>query len=350
MNNTLTIGFKLTLYLALISIQYGCAFNSEVLKDTVSTDSSIVHQEFSNGFKYYLKPMASETDELTLQFIVKAGLNQEASDQYTLSHFMEHIALTSGKHESMNVLYGTNRARELNLDRTSIMAYTGRDHTTFIIKIDNTAKAKKFAFRLLKDIMNDLQIKDSYVDSERIPFLDESEFRGGESSLVRQDFILDSKILGVKHIPPKDYPTFIYNFDKEKLIRFYNDWYRPDLMGLSITGSIKDISGLQKELRHWFATVPKAKTANPKTNVNNNYLELPQRYIKRIRPALYKDKYATEVRYRLYFRNYKKPNSSKEEKLIRKLKQDLLKNILNTQYKQISEENGWPFVLAIDYP
>lgn len=352
MNNTLTIRFKLTLFLALTSIQFGCAFNGEDLKDTVSTDSdsSIVHKEFSNGFKYYLKPIATETDELTLQFIVKAGLNQEASDQYTLSHFMEHIALTSGKHESTSVLYGTNRARELNLDRTSITAYTGRDHTAFIIKIDNTTKAKKFAFRLLKDIMNDLQIIDRYVDSERIPFFDESEFRGGESSLVRQDFILDSRILGVSHIPPKNYPSFIYNFDKEKLIRFYNDWYRPDLMRLSITGSIKDISGLQKELRHWFASVPKAKTANPKTNINNNYLKLPQRYIKRIRPALYKDRYATEVRYRLYFRNYKKPNSSKEEKLVSKLKQDLLKNTLNAQYRQVSEKNGWPFVLAIDYP
>lgn len=353
MNITLISITRFCVCVALLCIQLVHALDKTNPKDSIKLDSSIIHHQFSNGFTYYLKPTASESDKLTLEFLVKAGFNQEDPDQHTLSHFLEHIVLKAGKHVSVKLLYGSKLAQELNITRSSVLAQTGRDYTAFIIRIPNTPEAKKFAFRLVKDIMNDLEFKNRYIQAEKAPFLDESEVRGGEISLARQGFILDSKILGLKDIFPDDYFEYIQHLPKKRLIRFYEDWYRPDLMGLSITGAIHDTIALQKELKHWFASVPEARQPRPKIEVNQRYLKLPHRFKKQERLALYKDKYTTKIRYRLYFRQPQNTSLTGKARLKNQLIQELLENVLDIRYRQLREMKNWPFriwVVRSDYP
>lgn len=344
---------SLCLCAALLCIQFGNALNQINPKDSTNIDASVIHHQFPNGFAYYLRPTPVETGQLSIEFLVKAGFNQEEPGQHELAHFLEHIVLKAGKHESIKMLYGSKRAQELNLTRSSVLAHTGRDYTAFILQIPNTLKAKNFAFRLLKDIMNDVEFKDRYINAERPPFFDESEFRGGETSLLRQEFILDSKILGLPDNYPQDYEAHIQSFPKKKLIRFYEDWYRPDLMGVVITGGIHDTVALQNELKHWFATVPEATGKRPTIDVNRRYAKLPHRFIKKERPGLYKDKYTTGIGYRLYFRQASTANGKGEAALENKLIQTLLKNVLAARYRELREMNNWPFRIGVvnaDYP
>lgn len=344
---------RLCLYVALLCIQFGHALDHINPNDSTDMDASVIHHQFANGFTYYLRPTPAETDQLSIEFLVKAGFNQEESEQHALSHFLEHIVLKAGKHESIKMLYGSKRAQELNLTRSSVLARTGRDYTAFTLRIPNTLKAKNFVFRLLKDIMNDVEFKDRYINAERPPFFDESELRGGETSLLRQDFILDSKILGLPDNYPEDYRAHIQSFPKKELIRFYEDWYRPDLMGVVITGGIHDTVALQNELKHWFAPVPEATNKKPKIEVNRRYLKLPHRFIKKERPALYKDTYTTDIGYRLYFRQASSAFGKGEAALENKLMQTLLKNVLAVHYRELREINNWPFrigVINAEYP
>lgn len=321
-----------------------------VQKDNASLDPSITHGQFPNGFQYYIKPVKNKSMEI--RFIVKAGFNQEDADQYTLAHFMEHIALKAGKNSAVNLLYGSELSRELGMSPGSVNAYTAGDFTEYIMRIPKTDKEEKalvFVFQLIKDMMSNLEFKDRYIDSERDPFFDESEVRGGKTSLLSKVFSLDSRIMNCGGREPKDFLRYVENFPKRKLVRFYKDWYRPDLMGIIITGDVQDGLAMKSKLKKWFSRVPSPKNPRPRINCKKRYSNAPPRFVKQERPIIYKDRYVTELFYHLYFKEQKQENQSDKERLEKKLKKKILFSILRERFNLLKKVKEWPFMVVVPF-
>lgn len=322
----------------------------EFITDTLPLDPDITQGKLSNGFEYYLKPLESVEGQVEFNFLVKAGSNHENSDQYALAHFLEHIVLHAGKHVSTHSLYGTELSQELGISRGSINALTAQGYTQFIFKLPNTDKALTYGFQFIKDIMSNVEFKDHFIDTERSPFFDESEFRGGESSLTRYDSHLDATILGCAQKVPEDFRAYINTFHKEKLIRFYEDWYRPDLMGLIITGDVQDRDSMENRIKEWFSDVPQHIRPRPHRNYKASYFNEPPRFVKHERPSIFTDRYATMLHYRFYFKQLQKQNLCGREGLQNLMNQKILLSILKERFALLKETEDWPFQVLVEFP
>lgn len=305
-------------------------------QDTVPLDPGIRYGKLPNGFTYYIKSINTASKEIDMRLIVKAGFNQEDPDQYEFAHFMEHIALKAGKHISTKMLYGSQMFNQLGIKPNAINALTSREYTEFrFILPDQSDKVQTVAFRLFQDIIWGLEFKPIYIDSERSPFLDESEFRGGKTSITSMDHILDSRIMGCGGKFPKHYAHHINTFEYKRLIRFYNDWYRPDLMALVIMGDIKNINGLENEIKKKFSASKTTRKPRPRLDCNENYLNGDTRFVRQEREILPQENTTEPVFLRLYMREGKKREKGTLEGLKNGLKRDLFIKMLNNRYTQM---------------
>jgi len=319
------------------------------LSNQLALDSSISHQQLENGFQYFIKPMANLHERIDIRFLVKAGSNQEDADQYTLAHFMEHIALDAGKHVSMRMLYGSEISQELGLSRGAVNAYTAREYTEYILRIPKTEKALHFALQLVEDMMSHLEFKDEYIQNERPPFFDESEFRGGEAGLLGQSTLLDNKVLGIETERPTDYLSFIENFPKSKLIRFYRDWYRPNLMGLMILGDFEkeEVRILAQDLQERFSSIPNPTKARPRKEVKKAYHKKAPSFVTHARPTRYEDRFSSNVSYKWYMDLPQNPNLNSHQQLQEDWKQELWEHILQERLNLSKQEKSWPFQVVV---
>lgn len=314
--------------------------NSLTCRDTVPLDPSIRYGKLPNGFTYYIKPVSSASKVIDMRLIVKAGANQEDQDQYEFSHFMEHIALKAGRHISIKMQYGSKLFNQLGIKPNAINGQTSREFTEFrFILPSRNNGAQTVAFRLFQDIISDLEFKPIYIDSERSPFLEEAEFRGGKTSLTSMNHILDSKLMGCGGKFPKDYVNHINTFDHNRLIRFYKDWYRPDLMALVIMGDIKDVDSLENEIKKKFSIPKIVRKQRLRLDCNENYLNGNSSFIKRERKILLKENITEPVFLRMYTRENKKREKGTLEGLKNNLKRDLFIKMLNNRYTQM----GWAY-------
>ena len=315
----------------------------------LALDSSISYHEFDNGFQYFIKPLSNLKERVEIRFIVKAGFNQEDADQYSLAHFMEHIALDAGKHVSVNMLYGSEISQELGISRGAVNAYTAREYTEYILRIPKTEKALQFALQLVEDIMRHMEFKDEYIQNERSPFFDESEFRGGETSLLYQSTLLDNKVLGIKTESPANYQNYIENFPKSKLIRFYRDWYRPNLMGLIILGDFEEeqLRNLAQDLQKRFSSIPNPSNARRRIDVKKAYHKKPPSFITHARPIRYADRFSKKLHYKWYMDLPQKPNLNALQQLQDYWKQELWEYILQERLYLSKQRKSWPFQVLV---
>src|SRR5690606_19185711 len=140
------------------------------------------------------------------------------------------------------------------------------------------------------------------IESERSPFLEETEFRGGKFSLTRMDHAMDSRLMGCGGKFPEDYVHHISSFGHNLLIRFYNDWYRPDLIALTIVGNIQDIDGLENEIKEKFSMPKSMGKPRPRLDCNEYYLNGDMRFIKQEREISSQETNYEPVFLRLYMR------------------------------------------------
>lgn len=308
---------------------------SMAYQDTMSLDPGIRYGKLTNGLTYYIKSVDTTSKAIDMRLIVKAGSNQEDPDQYDLAHFMEHIALKAGKHISTKMQYGSKMFNRLGIKTNAINAMTSKEFTEyrFIVPAHNE-KARTVAFRLFQDIIWDLEFKPVYIESERSPFLEESEFRGGKSSLTNMKYILDSRFTGCGGKFPEDYLNYINNFEHQHLIRFYNDWYRPDLMALTIVGNIEDIDGLEREIKDKFSLPKNIGKPRDRTDCNEHYLNGDFRFVTLERDTLSQESTYEPVYLRLYMRESELLERGSVEELENDLKRNLFIKMLNNRYVQ----------------
>lgn len=228
------------------------------LESEIPRDTSAIRGELANGLKYYIKENDRPKNEVLMRLIVKVGHLQEDDKQQGLAHLLEHMGFNGTKNfkkdklvkylESIGMTYGA----DLN-------AHTGFEETVYKLKVpsDNLKKVNK-AFLILEDWAHNMSLKDEAIDDERPVVLEEFRARLGSRNRVSKQvtnfiykgmpqlrFFSDEKLENIK------------NFDPVHIRRFYKDWYRPNLMGIIISGDI-DPKYVEKRIKKHFS-----KLVNP---------------------------------------------------------------------------------------
>lgn len=228
--------------------------------------------KLANGLTYYVLPNAKPAKNVRIWLAVNAGSVQEDDDQRGVAHLIEHMAFNGTKRFPKNDLVA-------DLERTGmrvgadINASTSMDHTVYKLEVPIDDTDIDRALDILRDWAGDISFEMSELgaagtaNKERGVVIE--EWRTKRGAMAR----LFDKQVGVlfdgTHYAtrlPIGTPESIKNASPEAILRFYKDWYRPDLMAVIVVGDIKNPDTLEKAIRDRFSDL--ASPTRPRTHTS----------------------------------------------------------------------------------
>lgn len=248
-----------------------------------------------NGLTVLLerKPLKSATIEVS----VNVGSNNENKKIFGISHFIEHMLFEGTKNRTANQLVNAieSKGGEIN-------AATTHDRTFYYTKIPR--KHFNTALNIISDIIQNPVFNKKIIEKERQVILSEVDLVMDEPNFYQWFFFL--KNLFKKH--PARNPTYgtrktVSKLNQNNLSKFYNEYYVPNNMIITIVGDIKDpIKKIKKLFSFKNKKIPKIKLIiEPKQIKSDKKIEkrpINQSYIilgYKTPPRVNKDTYALDI-------------------------------------------------------
>lgn len=236
----------------------GAAFLS-LDSDVLDMDAPIpLHEkirkaQLENGLTYYIRHNAEPANRATLMLVVNAGAVQEDEDQLGIAHFLEHMLFNGTERfpEQDLIAYFESVGMSFGPD---VNAYTSYNETVYFLEFPtDDEEIINTTFQVAEDWASRATISQEGVEGERGVILEEERLRLQDASgrLNRQliQFLLaDSRYAERELIGDLD---IINTVPSETLRRFYQDWYRPDLMALILVGDF-DVDAMEAKVAENF--------------------------------------------------------------------------------------------------
>ncbi len=223
--------------------------------NAIPMDPKVKIGKLPNGMTYYIRQNNKPDNRAELRLAVNAGSMEEDDDQLGLAHLIEHMAFNGSTHFSKNDLVnylesvGARFGPDLN-------AYTNFDETVFILQV-RTDEQDQFdkGLLILKDWAAGITFDSTEIEKERGVVV--SEWRSGLSPNQRmQDkyfpFLYYNSRYAKRLTIGK--PEIINTAPASVIKRFYNDWYRPELMSIFVVGTV-DPEVVEKQIQSMFADI-----------------------------------------------------------------------------------------------
>ncbi len=318
---------------------------AQQLKDTdvIPFDPSVKKGKLKNGLTYYIKKNAKPENKVDLRLIINAGSVLENDDQQGLAHFMEHMCFNGTKRFPKNQLVdylqsiGVKFGQHLN-------AYTSFDETVYFLPIpsDSPEKLEK-GFQIIEDWAFNADLSPEEIDKERGVVLEEYRLGLGAGKRMQDKYIpkmmYKSKYAERLPIGKKE---ILENFTHDKVINFYKDWYRPNLMSVIVVGDI-DVAEMEKKIKDHFE-----KYQNPKNEKPRKTFEVPNH--KETFVCVENDKEAAQTQVQLLYKDYglpKKVRTIADYK--NRLAEGLFATMLNNRLNELTNSPTPPFTYAYTY-
>lgn len=230
--------------------------------DPLPIDPAIRTGTLPNGFRYVIRRNAWPENRAELRLVVNAGSMQEDDDQRGLAHFVEHMAFNGTRRFAKQTLVdyieriGMQFGAHLN-------AGTSFDETTYQLQIPtDTAAVVDTAFLILEEWAHGVTFDSAEVERERGVVIEEWRLGLGADQRMfdKQLPVLLKGSRYTERLPIGDRRT-LETFNRAALVRYYRDWYRPDLMGVVVVGDV-DVDRIESLIRERFGTL--AGPPNPR--------------------------------------------------------------------------------------
>ena len=194
----------------------------------------------ANGLTYYVLPHHQPEHRAALWLAVNAGSLQEDDDQQGLAHFVEHMAFNGTKRFPKQAIidYLEKIGMEFGPD---VNAYTSWDQTVYQLQVPtDDASYLGTGLDVLREWAGGVAFEAAEVEKERGVVLEEWRLgRGAEERLfMKQAPILYGGTRYARRLPIGQ-PEIIKGAPREALVRYYQDWYRPDLMAVIVVGDVE---------------------------------------------------------------------------------------------------------------
>ncbi len=220
-------------------------------------NSKVKIGKLENGLTYYIRQNDRPDDRAELRLVVDAGSVLEDDDQRGLAHFVEHMAFNGTenypKQELIDYLEltGTRFGPDLN-------AYTSLDETVYMLSVrTDSVEQLDTGIEILREWAGLVVFEPEEVEKERGVVVEEWRLgRGAQSRIFDQQ--LPVLLKGSKYAErlPIGKKETLESADRQTMVRFYEDWYRPDLMAVVVVGDI-DVDRIETMIRTLFSEIPK---------------------------------------------------------------------------------------------
>jgi zinc protease len=217
-----------------------------------------------NGLRYYVRANAKPAHRAELRLVVKAGSVLEDDDQQGLAHFVEHMEFEGTRHFPKQGLVDFLSSLGLGIGPDA-NAQTSYDDTQYTLRIPtDQPDVLDRALLVLEDWAQGATFDRSGIDRERGIVLEEWRLHLDADERT-QDKVVRSQLAGSRYAdrPPIGKPDIIEHAQREQLMRFYRDWYRPDLMAVIVVGDV-DRDAVAAMIKQHFASLSSPSPERPR--------------------------------------------------------------------------------------
>lgn len=306
----------------------------------IPNDPSIRTGKLPNGLTYYIKKNTLPANRAEFYIVTNAGAIQETPAQNGLAHFTEHMCFNGTKNfhkkDIINYLQsiGMKFGPEIN-------AYTVHDETVYTLnKVPIETKANiDTSLMILFDWACNVSFDKDEIDAERGVVGEEWRTRG------TAQFRLSTKMYPLLFANSK-YAThdvigkldIIQNAPYDTIIKFYKDWYRPDLQAVVVVGDI-DVDQIEAKIKERFSSLPVHPNA-PKREV----YQIPNH--KETLIGIEKDKEATYTMLQVFYKHEAKKDRNVGY-YYASYKEQLYSTMINARLGEKVQSANPPFVYAM---
>jgi zinc protease len=206
----------------------------------VPLDPAVRSAKLPNGLTYCVMRRATPSGRAALWLAVNAGSVLEDDDQRGLAHFVEHMAFHGTAHYPKHALLGFIEGAGMQLG-PDVNAWTSFDETVYAFTLPtDRAELLTQGLDVLHEIAHDMSFDPNEVELERSVILE--EWRLGRGARARAAGERDPVLFARSRYAERDpigLPETIRTAPVAVLKRFYDDWYRPDLMGIVAVGDFE---------------------------------------------------------------------------------------------------------------
>lgn len=226
--------------LVLSSLALGQNLGSAPLWQPLPSDPKLVTGKLANGLTYYIYPNAEPQNRAEMRLVVNAGSLMEEEDQRGLAHFLEHMLFNGTRRfpkqsiENFLEKVGMQFGADLN-------AYTSFDETMYQLRVPTGDPATlDTALTILEEWAGSATLDPEEVEREAPVIVEEERARyktaSGRAQIQALGLYLADSRYGVR-LPIGDM-KIVSGRPVEALRRFYQTWYRPDLMAVVVVGDV----------------------------------------------------------------------------------------------------------------
>ena len=234
------------------------AVRAATLDQIVPVDPLITVGTLPNGFRYYIRENRQPAARAELRLAIKAGSVLEDEDQRGIAHFVEHMAFNGTQRFPGNAVGTFMQSLGMRFG-AHVNAHTSFDETVYELQIptDNPAVIDR-SLLILEEFARNVSFDPVEIDKERGVILEEWRLGLGAGERI-QSALFPLLLKGSRYAErlPIGKPEIIRTVNRDRLKQFYTDWYRPDLMAVSIVGDFNK-AAIEAQIRSRFAAIPAA--------------------------------------------------------------------------------------------
>jgi len=209
----------------------------------------MIKKRLKNGLTVIFEKRASKS--VVIEICTKTGSNYELDNERGASHFLEHLLFEGTKTRTADQI-----ANEIESVGGDFNAATTHERTVFWARVP--AKHFHRALDVLADMFLNPLFDPNLINKERKVVLDEINLVTDEPRF--HQFILFLQNLYKKH--PTRLPIYgskesITNMKKDDIVNYFNKWYVPNNMIVTVVGGVKDPTS---KIRGYFGKLKQKNT------------------------------------------------------------------------------------------
>jgi len=236
------------------------------LAEDMPVDPEVLVGALENGLRFYIRPNGRPARQAELRLVVRAGSVLEDDEQRGLAHFVEHMQFEGSRNfpgqgineflASLGLSLGADANAQTSFDDTQYMLRVPTDRPGVLDR----------AMTVLEDFAGGATFDIAGIERQRPIVLE--EWRRNLGAIERTgDRIRRVQLEGSRYADrvPIGVPEVIQTAPREQLVRFYRDWYRPNLMAVIVVGDVvpRDVAAM---IRRHFSSLTNPEPERPRPN------------------------------------------------------------------------------------
>ncbi len=239
-----------------------------------ASDSRVRWGTLENGFRYAILPDGNPYGAVSLRFAVNVGSLRESEKESGFAHLIEHLAFegagefSASDIESLFLRWGLSLGSDVN-------GYTTHHYTCYQIDLKSDADSYlESAFSLYRAFADGIRFDAESIEKQRSIVL--AEKLQYEQPLAQfSAFALERTLKGSKYgeRPIVGDEAALNLATRDRLMKFYRNWYRPEMMTLFVVGDVDRLEVERLVNRHFGSLQSRGRASPPDVgNVEENQI------------------------------------------------------------------------------